>query len=89
MNETTIQSNILKKLRALPRSIWVKPTITNFAGFPDIVGLYDGKFIAIEVKTETGVITKLQQHWIKKINEYGGISFVATSYSDVIENLLS
>ena len=46
-----------------------------------------GRFIAIEVKTEKGRTTVHQEFFINKINENGGLGFIARSIDDVKENL--
>lgn len=45
-------------------------------GVPDLVMSIKGLFVAIEVKTEHGKLTALQDHEIKKIREAGGLAFV-------------
>jgi len=59
------------------------------AGTSDIIGmLKGGKFFAIEVKTPDRIktLTTYQKNFIDKINENGGIAFMATSVDDVINN---
>ncbi len=55
-------------------------------GVPDVIGVYQGKFLGIEVKRpdKKKSVTKLQQTFINKLNDCGGISFVACSVDDVI-----
>lgn len=55
-------------------------------GISDILGIMnDGKFLAIEVKTEKGVLTEKQADFMDRIIEAKGIAFVARSVKDVIE----
>lgn len=55
-------------------------------GFPDIAGIFpDGKFFAIELKTQTGRLTKEQKEWITKINMTGGMAVVLRSKHEVDE----
>jgi Holliday junction resolvase len=42
------------------------------AGVPDIIVCYNGKFVAFEVKTETGKLTMLQESTLRKINAAKG-----------------
>ena len=56
-------------------------------GVPDIVGIFKGRFLGIEVKTERGKLSDHQKHFIDRINASGGIAFVARSYQDVVEKL--
>lgn len=53
-------------------------------GTSDIIGyLPDGRFLAIEVKTKTGVPTPEQREFINNVRIAGGLAFVATSIDDV------
>jgi Holliday junction resolvase len=46
------------------------------AGLPDIIGCYQGRFIALEIKaSEKAPRSKLQQHIIQKIRLAGGQAF--------------
>jgi len=58
-------------------------------GIPDILScLPGGRMLAIEVKTPTGRVSKEQEFIISRINELGGIAFVARNIEDVEKNLL-
>ena len=53
------------------------------AGIPDIICCYRGKFVAFEVKTETGKTTALQESVINKIQKCGGKAAVVRSVENV------
>lgn len=54
-------------------------------GKSDILGIIQGgRFLAIEVKRPKGKVSVEQRLFLEKINEKGGIAFVATSVDDVI-----
>lgn len=53
------------------------------AGLPDIICCIGGRFIAFEVKTPTGRLTKLQEIMIRKINAAKGVACKVTSVEDV------
>lgn len=57
-------------------------------GVSDILGLWDGRFVAIEVKSKTGRLTPEQRTFIQEVNELGGLAFMARSVDDVKNNLL-
>lgn len=60
----------------------------GMAGSADILGvLSDGRFLAIEVKTPKGKLTFLQKEFIDKINQSGGLAFVARSVDEVESRL--
>lgn len=66
-----------------------KSYITRLApkGTPDIIGfLNDGRFLGIEVKKPGGIISDEQIIFIEKINQAGGLAFVAFSIDDVIKH---
>jgi hypothetical protein len=47
------------------------------SGIPDIIGCYQGRFIAIECKAGKGQLTALQAREIGSIKAAGGFVFVA------------
>jgi hypothetical protein len=101
--EKVIEYEILGFLRTLGILCWktdrqgtydpVKKTFRanhnpyKITGVSDILALIDGVFIAIEVKSEKGRLTPEQRAFIVKVNENGGIGFVARSLSQVVESL--
>ena len=52
-------------------------------GTSDILGIYKGKMVAIEVKSQKGKASIEQIAFINKINACGGIAFIARSIDDV------
>lgn len=48
-------------------------------GVSDILGILNGRLIAIEVKSEKGRATDEQRQFIRKVQDAGGIAFVARS----------
>ena len=57
------------------------------SGIPDIIVCYKGKFLAFEVKTEKGKLSKLQEMTIAKIQKANGMAFKVTSLEEVKEIL--
>lgn len=53
------------------------------AGIPDIICCYRGRFIGLEVKTDTGQPTQLQLVTMRKIREAEGIAMVVRSVDEV------
>ena len=47
------------------------------SGIPDIIGCYNGRFIAIECKAGKGQLTALQARELGSIKAAGGLTFVA------------
>ena len=56
-------------------------------GVSDILAIRNGKLIAIEVKVGKNKPSNVQLEFIEKINENGGIAFLAYSLNDVIKAL--
>lgn len=52
-------------------------------GVADLLVCYKGRFLAIEIKNETGKTSPLQEANILMVKRAGGISFVARSVEDV------
>ena len=54
-------------------------------GTSDILGiLSQGQFLAIEVKSDKGIVSKEQDAFISTIKANGGIAFIARSLDDVM-----
>lgn len=56
-------------------------------GVSDIIGIYQGRFLSIEVKSNTGKLSIDQKEWLKDVEFNGGIAFVARSVEDVVNGL--
>lgn len=98
--EADIQKEIFKLLRALGIVCWRNNSVGVFDarrgifrrnnspysinGVSDILGIVRGQFLAIEVKSKTGKLTKEQAHFLDTINAEGGLAFVARSVNDVL-----
>lgn len=93
MKEKTITNQILKYLKAQPCCFVFKEHggIYSTAGIPDIICCYKGKFVAFEVKTKKGKLSKLQEVMIERIRQAGGVAFKVTSVQevkDILEKVL-
>ena len=53
-------------------------------GIPDIIAIKIGKFIGIEMKTETGKLSKEQADFARECVRHGGEYIVARSIDDVV-----
>jgi len=58
-------------------------------GISDILGIWNGRPLAIEVKRPKGVVSPEQRVFLNEFNKHGGIGFIARSVDDVIEHLKS
>ena len=59
----------------------------NLNGIPDIIALYKGYMLGIELKKEDGKPTDLQSKKLQAINENGGIGVIIRSVSE-LDNLI-
>lgn len=58
-------------------------------GVADILGIYKGKPLAVEVKTKTGKVSPFQKEFLENWVKHGGVGFIARSVEDVIDALAS
>lgn len=64
-----------------------KHSIYHIKGVSDILGIYKGRPLAIEVKSKTGRLSDEQKYFLRRFEAAGGIAIVARSVQDV-ENIL-
>ena len=57
------------------------------AGLPDLIGCIAGFYVAVEVKTSTGVVSEIQKETMRDIREAGGIAFVARNKEQAIRQM--
>lgn len=56
-------------------------------GVADLLGIYRGRFLAIEVKSAKGNLSEHQVEFLDQVRAAGGIGFVARSIEDVKRQL--
>lgn len=62
--------------------------INRVKGVSDILGIAPGgRFLAIEVKTQSGKLSTDQRAFIRKVQDSGGIAFVARSAKSAVLEL--
>lgn len=85
MLEKDIVNAIMKYLKTVPRAFCWKEHggMYGTAGLPDIICCINGRFIAFEVKTPSGRLTKIQEATIQKIREANGEAHKVTSIEEV------
>lgn len=98
MKETIVRNSICSWLRLQKAFVFVHDSVGIYdpikrrfrknhnpyriKGVSDILGIWRNKFLAIEVKNEKGRASPEQKQFIARVNEYGGIGFVARSIDD-------
>ena len=52
---------------------------------PEMIGQEVAQFVSIEIKTERGKLTEVQENWLQKVKSSGGIVGVARSIQDALK----
>lgn len=88
MKEQAYQKKIIDFLKSKGAYV-VKIISASQAGVPDVICCYRGRFVAVEVKRPETVrnVSRLQAYNLDKIQEAGGIGFVAYSKEQVAKVL--
>ena len=78
-----------RDLKTLYKIWFFKVQLLARCGIPDIIGVIDGHFFALELKMTGKKPTKLQLYTIEKIKEAGGIAFVVfpDTWPDIFRRL--
>lgn len=86
LSESYLKKKILAELRKYGWFVKYSGGMYSISGIPDVLGCIEGYFIAIEIKTEKGVISELQKKNIRVINKKGkGFSFVCFGWNDFLK----
>lgn len=85
MKEAEIIQSIKEYLKTVDNCFYWKEHGSQFgqAGIPDIIVCLNGKFVALEVKTEKGKVSVLQEITLRKIRNAEGIAEIVRSVEDV------
>jgi hypothetical protein len=91
---------VLKALRTHPAVAWVERQNSGavrvggrfvrfgWPGCPDVLGqLQDGRLLGVEVKAAKGRASPEQVAFLERINQAGGVAFVARDLRDVLREL--
>jgi Holliday junction resolvase len=82
--EGKIQNEIIKYLKE--NKIWhIRYNASVTYGLPDLIVIYNGYFIGVEVKTPKGRATELQKQMKQSIEDAGGYHIFATSVDDIFK----
>lgn len=97
--EGDIQRECMIELSKLGAIVWRNNTGVHRAegryiryglcvGSSDIIGIYNGRFLAVEVKKPNKKPTKRQLTFIDTVNAHGGIAFYVTKKEDIRKKIL-
>jgi hypothetical protein len=91
-NLSTGEKNITKAIRRVLTEAgiwhfkhWGGPM--SVKGIADILGIYAGRFLAIEVKKPGGKLSPAQDKFLQDVRRNGGVAFTAYGVEDVINTL--
>jgi hypothetical protein len=93
MKESVVQKKLMQLIVATFPGIYLRKIAQGAysrGGILDLIGCLDGKFFSIEVKTEDGNLSKLQELEIKAIDNAKGLALVcydATDFEYIITRL--
>ena len=54
---------------------------------PEMIGQEIAQFVSLEIKTESGKLSTIQQNWLQKVKSSGGIVGVARTVKDALKIL--
>ena len=77
-SETRFKEQVIEDLKLLKNCWFLKTQEKARRGVPDLLLCVKGNFVAIELKTDYGVVAPLQEHILGKILAAEGLAFVAT-----------
>jgi len=83
--EKIITNKVLSYLKSLDHCFCFKNHGGRYgtAGIPDIICCFHGRFLAFEVKTDKGKLTKLQETMMERIQKAKGNAYKVTSVEEV------
>lgn len=78
MKEKEFENQVKKYLKNVPNCWFFKVWGGGFqkSGIPDLIACINGKFVAIELKSENGKPSELQKMNVSKINHCGGYAII-------------
>lgn len=87
--ETIFKEKAIERLKKIPCSYWVKIQQVALRGVPDLLGVVDGRAIAIELKVSAKVDT-LQHYVLRQYEKAGAYARVMTpdNIDDIIRDLI-
>lgn len=98
-SEAEIQAAILVAVTALPGAMFWRASAglfknqrggfvrANAVGCPDVLGVYQGRFVGIEVKTPAGRQSPAQKRFQAAVARAGGVYVLARSVAEALDNL--
>lgn len=93
MTEQDLKRRLIKTLKFdYPEACIFKLSDRWLVGIPDLIFIYKGITIWMELKSEKGIVSKMQRYVMDKINAAGGHAYVVKSVEEartICRNLIS
>lgn len=92
ITERVFRAKVVEKLRQIPKSWWESIQQQSISGTPDVLGVINGYFIALEFKrSRRAEVSKLQVYKLNKISEAGGYARVIhpENFEEIVRDLYS
>jgi hypothetical protein len=75
--ETSFKEKVKDDLKIVENCWYVKIQQRSIRGIPDLLLCINGMFVAIELKTDKGIVSPLQKHILSQITLAKGLGLVA------------
>ena len=91
MNEDKLKRSAVKWLKSLNDSnlYFYCPTDKFCAGIPDILACYKGRWCWVELKTEKGKVSPIQEWTHGKLRDAGAVGTVARSMPEFVDFMIT
>lgn len=84
--ETRVKNSIMRKLKQTYPGIFLwKISDTFRSGVPDLLCIYQGRHIFIEIKTPKGIVSPIQRYTMNEINKAGGEAYVCMGADEALD----
>lgn len=82
--ETELQEKVISYLNGREIFNFRYQAASNQFGMPDVICIYKGFFVGLELKTDDGKPTELQLRMLNAIKNAGGYASIIRSITDII-----
>jgi hypothetical protein len=89
--ETKFKEKVLVKLRQVPKSYWIKIQSVAIRGIPDILGVVNGRFVALELKVPPNRLHAGSLQWftLKALEAAGAVAreVIPDNFDEILEEI--
>lgn len=82
--ETKLQEKVISYLNGRQVFNFRYQAASNQFGLPDVIAIYRGYFVGLELKVDDGKATELQLRMLNAIKTAGGYATIIRSITDII-----